>query len=67
MSSDGCDKLEICGFFKEYRGNSEVVKEAWIISFCNNYANSLQCKRKQYFASRGVAPQDNMSPTGRML
>lgn len=67
MDSEKCERLDICGFFQEYKGNSEVVKEAWIISFCNNFENSSLCKRKQYFDEHGVAPVSNMSPTGRLL
>ena len=62
-----CEKLDECGFFQEYQGHTEVVKEAWIISYCNNFENSNLCKRKQYFITHGVAPVANMSPTGRLL
>ncbi len=67
MDNETCDKLEVCGFFKEYQGNAEVVKEAWIISFCKNVENSSLCKRKEYYDTHGVAPAINMSPTGRYL
>ena len=67
MDNEKCENLEECGFFQEYQGNSEVVKEAWIISFCNNFDNSSLCKRKQYYVAHGVAPASNMSPTGRLL
>ena len=67
MENTKCDRLEICGFFQEFQGNSEVIKEAWLISYCNDLDSSNTCMRKKYFNEHGVAPAINMSPTGRML
>lgn len=67
MDDEKCEKLEICGFFNEYKGCSNMAKEAWVISYCENLENSKNCMRKKYFKVHGVAPVLNMSPSGRLL
>ncbi len=67
MVDEKCERLEICGFFNEYQGSSKVAKEAWIISYCENFENSNKCMRKKYFEVHGFAPELNMSPSGRLL
>ncbi len=62
-----CELLDTCGFFKNFKGNSEVVKQGWIKMFCEDKNKSERCARKKYREQHGVAPVDNMSPTGKML
>lgn len=62
-----CEFLEKCGFFLNYRGNTEVVKQGWIKLFCEDQEKSEQCERKKYRLRTGEPPADNMSPTGDML
>jgi len=62
-----CELLDKCGFFKNYQGNSEVVKNAWIKMYCEEKSASEKCDRKKYRKKHGVPPADNMSPTGKTL
>ena len=65
--SKKCDRIEKCGFFLNYEGNSEVLKQGWINMFCASLERSAQCKRKAVFLASGHPPADNMAPTGKML
>ncbi|MCK4893122.1 MAG: hypothetical protein KAT07_04100 [Calditrichia bacterium] len=62
-----CELLEKCGFFLNYKGNTEVVINSWIRMFCENKEKSNKCKRKQIRKQTGKAPEDNMAPTGKLL
>ncbi len=62
-----CDRVEKCGFFLNYEGNSEVMRQGWIRMFCANSENSAECKRKAIFLETGRPPPDNMAPTGKLL
>ena len=62
-----CELLDKCGFFKNYKGNTEVTKHGWIRLFCESKEKSEQCKRKQYRKENGLPPADNMAPTGKTL
>jgi len=65
--SDACELLEKCGFFNNYKGNTEVVKKGWIQMFCNSIEKSERCERKKIRKKTGTPPADNMAPTGSML
>ena len=45
--SEKCELLEKCGFFLNYQGNSEVVKQNWIKLFCESRETSEKCERKK--------------------
>jgi hypothetical protein len=62
-----CELLENCGFFNNFQGNSEVVKQGWINMFCKDKEKSEKCKRKEIRKQTGKPPADNMTPTGKML
>ena len=62
-----CELLEKCGFFRNFQGNSEVVKQGWVELFCADLAKSEGCTRKQLRKQIGKPPIDNMTPTGRIL
>jgi hypothetical protein len=62
-----CDFLGKCGFFLNYHGNTEVIRNKWIELFCQDKIKSEYCKRKIYRKEKGEAPPDNMSPTGKLL
>lgn len=64
---DPCELLSKCGFFLNFKGNSEVVKNGWINTYCKDQQRSNNCKRKQHRKNTGSPPADNMTPTGRML
>lgn len=66
MEND-CGRLDKCGFFNAYKGNSEVTRAGWITMYCRNARKCEECARKLYFKERGTPPPDNMTPTGRLL
>ena len=65
--SGKCELLEKCGFFLNFSGNSEVIKNGWVKAFCENDEKSKNCKRKQVRLATGKPPADNMTPTGRVI
>ena len=65
--SEQCELLEKCGFFLNFKGNSEVIKNNWISIFCGNKDKSEKCKRKEVRKQTGKPPADNMAPTGTLL
>ena len=62
-----CELLNKCGFFLNFKGNSEVVKQGWIRTFCESKEKSKKCKRKEIRRTTGKPPKDNMAPTGKLL
>jgi len=64
---ENCELLEKCGFFLNFKKNSEVVKQGWIRSFCESKEKSEKCERKKVRTQTGKPPADNMAPTGKML
>ncbi|MFN8258442.1 MAG: hypothetical protein U0W24_22330 [Bacteroidales bacterium] len=62
-----CENLEKCGFFLNFKGNAEVVKQGWIKLYCESMEKSEKCRRKQIKKETGKAPADNLSPTGKIL
>lgn len=65
--SEKCEMLEKCGFFLNFRGNTEVVKNGWIRIYCSKRKTSEYCVRKKIKKETGMPPADNMSPTGNFL
>ncbi len=65
--SEYCEKLEKCGFFHNFKGNSEVVTEGWIKKFCENQEKSKKCERKKYSKANAKPPAENMTPTGKII
>ena len=65
--TENCELLEKCGFFNNYKGNSEVMKAGWIKLFCENVNWSERCERKKFRKRTGQPPADNMTPNGNML
>jgi len=37
MSEEKCELLEKCGFFLNFKGNSDVIKNGWIIKIINSH------------------------------
>jgi hypothetical protein len=62
-----CENLEECGFFINFKGNSEVAKNGWIRIFCENLERSELCERKIFKMKNRQIPPDNMAPTGTLL
>jgi hypothetical protein len=65
--STKCENLEKCGFFLNFKGNAEVIKQGWIRMYCESLEKSENCKRKQIKKETGNSPVDNLSPTGKLL
>lgn len=65
--AEKCEFLDKCGFFLNFKGNSEVIKQGWIKLYCENRKKSEECARKKYRKEKGTPPPDNMSPTGKFL
>jgi hypothetical protein len=65
--SENCELLSKCGFFTNFKANSEAIKQGWVKMFCENKEKSEKCKRKEIRKQTGTPPADNMSPTGKML
>lgn len=64
---ENCELLDRCGFFKSFKGNSEVMKNNWIKMFCEDKVSSETCARKKVRTQTGMPPADNMSPSGKLL
>jgi hypothetical protein len=62
-----CEMLQNCGFFQNFRGHSDAMKQGWVSMFCRNLEKSETCARKKVRLKTGKPPADNMSPTGRLL
>lgn len=61
-----CAMLPTCGFFKKYQATRNMACKGFINKYCEgNLMN--QCKRKEYRSIHGVAPSDNMLPTGLIM
>jgi hypothetical protein len=65
--SQPCENLAKCGFFINFKGNSEAIQHGWIRLYCEDINKSEVCERKKYKKLHGLPPADNMSPTGKML
>jgi hypothetical protein len=61
-----CYLLEKCGFFNKYDGSGEVNCQEFIKDYCKGESMQI-CKRLQYRNQYGVAPSDDMMPTGAMM
>jgi len=65
--SEKCELLNNCGFFLNFKGNSDAINKGWIRMYCENLEKSNKCKRKEIRKKTGKPPADNMSPTGKLL
>jgi hypothetical protein len=61
-----CHMLEKCGFFNKYHNSSEVNCHEFIERYCRGELQN-GCKRLQYRNRYGVAPSEDMMPTGEMM
>ena len=62
-----CELLTKCGFFANYKGNTEVIKVGWIQIYCNSLEKSEKGERKKHRKRTGTPPADNMTPSGKLL
>ncbi len=62
-----CENLETCGFFINFKGNTEVITEGWIKNYCESAEKSQKCQRKIFKKTYGKPAADNMTPTGKII
>ncbi|HEX2965132.1 MAG TPA: hypothetical protein VHO84_05080 [Syntrophorhabdaceae bacterium] len=62
-----CELLDTCGFFKNFNQNAGVEERSWIRMYCESPITSDSCQRKLFRSKTGLAPADNMAPTGKIL
>ena len=43
--AEKCELLDKCGFFLNFKGNPEVVKQGWISMYCESMEKSELCAR----------------------
>jgi hypothetical protein len=65
--AEQCEFLDKCGFFLNYSGNTEVIKQGWIRMYCEDQQKARQCERRKIREQTGQPPADNMCPTGKLL
>lgn len=61
-----CELLSKCGFFNKYKSEKVSACKGFIAMYCKG-PNMDRCKRKEYRQKNGVAPPDDMMPTGSMV
>lgn len=61
-----CYLLEKCGFFNKYNCSGEIDCQEYIEKYCRGEM-MIHCKRLQYRNRIGVAPSDDMMPSGAMM
>lgn len=54
--SEKCELLDKCGFFLNFKANTEVIKQGWIRMFCENEEKSEKCERKKIRKQTGKPP-----------
>lgn len=62
-----CPMLKNCTFIEFQRDESEIIRHAWMTTYCFDNEHSKECKRRLYNENTGETPPDNMSPIGTML
>jgi hypothetical protein len=65
--AEKCELLEKCGFFQNFKLNSDVVKNGWISLYCEDQVKAEKCERKKIRKATGKPPADNMAPTGTIF
>ena len=65
--NEKCELLDTCGFFLNFKGNTDLTIISWFGLFCENYENSQNCERKKIRTATGKPPVDNMCPTGKII
>lgn len=67
MSDDcECGNLPMCGFFKKYSNSNKAACQGFIKLYCRGEKRD-DCERKKYRKANGVAPPDEMMPSGAMM
>ncbi len=61
-----CELLDNCGFFKAYQESKNLACKGFMSEYCMGDKMD-QCRRKEYKMTHGIAPPDNMLPTGQWI
>ena len=64
--SEECELLDKCVFFKKHGATKELACRGFAQQYCKGPKQG-ECKRKEYRATHGTPPDDDMLPTGRMI
>lgn len=64
--AEECELLATCGFFKKYQATNDLACQDFIAKYCRG-PQMARCGRKVYRDRHGMAPPDDMLPSGRML
>ncbi|HMK92511.1 MAG TPA: hypothetical protein VK576_05890 [Thermoleophilia bacterium] len=64
--SDECELLAGCGFFRKYQATRDAACKGFIAQYCRG-PKMDGCQRKVYRAEHGMAPSDDMLPSGLMV
>lgn len=65
--AEQCEYLGACGFFQNYSGSTETIKQGWVGMYCEDREKAQQCERRKIREETGQPPADNMCPTGKLL
>jgi hypothetical protein len=61
-----CQNLPNCGFMKKFNESKNLACKGFIVLYCRGEQQG-NCKRKQYKATHGAPPADEMMPNGQMV
>ena len=61
-----CEMLPNCGFFHKYRDTLDLACRGFMNAYCRGERQS-DCRRREHRARFGVAPSDDMLPSGQMM
>lgn len=61
-----CELLVNCGFFRKYQHTLDLACRGFMNAYCKG-AKQHECLRRQYRATHGSAPTDDMLPSGQMM
>ena len=61
-----CELLDKCGFFKRYSDSLHLACRSFIKNYCCG-PMMHECKRKAFRLEHGMAPPDDMMPSGQMM
>lgn len=61
-----CELLDKCGFFRKYQDSLNLACRGFIRTYCKGELMN-SCERKKYRQQHGVAPEDDMMPSGQTM
>lgn len=61
-----CINLKNCGFFIKYAATKDLACKGFIARYCKG-EKMIECKRMLYKKEHGIAPSNDMMPTGQLI